>query len=98
MYSHTISVPNGVFTGCKQIGVVFLRVQISDRFRQTTTLCFVVPLSQHNPHLTCELRTKDPGPARASITLSSLESVLKAVTAAGYVCLYIHQGPLRRLV
>ena len=86
MYSYSmVSVPNGVVTGCKEIGIWFLRVQTSDRFRRTTTLCFVVLLSQHNPHLTCELCTKEI--ARASISLSSLEPVLKAVTAAGYVCL-----------
>ena len=87
MYLHSISVTNGVVTGCEQRGVGFLRVQISDRIRRTRTLCFVVPLSQHNPHFTCGLRTKYPGPARAFITLSSLEPLLKAVTAAGYVCL-----------
>ena len=38
-------------TGYKQKVVRFLRVQISDIFRRTRTLCFVIPVSQHSFHL-----------------------------------------------
>ena len=71
MYSHSVSLSNSVVTGYKQKVVRFLRVQISDIFRRTRTLCFVIPLSQHSLHLICELRTKHPRPTRASIIFSS---------------------------
>ena len=51
--------------------VRFLRVQISDGFRRTRTLCFVIPLSQHSLHLICKMCTKHPRPTRASIIFSS---------------------------
>ena len=41
------------------------------RFRRTRTLCFVIPLSQHNLHLICKMCTKHPRPTRASIIFSS---------------------------
>ena len=49
----------------------FLRVQISDGFRRTRTLCFVTPLSQHSLHLICKMCSKHPRPTRASIIFSS---------------------------
>ena len=67
----SVSLSNSVVTGCKPIVVRFLRVQISDGFRRTRTLCFVIPLSQHSLHLICELRTRHPRPIRASIIFSS---------------------------
>ena len=71
MYSHSVPFLNGVVTGCKPIVVRLLRVQISVRFRRTRTLCFVIPLSQHNLHFICELCTKHPGSTRVSIIFSS---------------------------
>ena len=72
MYSHSVSLSNSVVTGCKPKVVRFLRVQISDGFRRTrTTLCFVIPLSQHSLHLICKMCTKHPRPTRASIIFSS---------------------------
>ena len=71
MYSHSVSLSNSVVTGYKPKVVRFLRVQISDGFRRTRTLCFVIPLSQHSFHLICEMCTKHPRPTRASIIFSS---------------------------
>ena len=71
MYSHSVSLSNSVVTGCKPKVVRFLRVQISDGFRRTRTLCFVIPLSQHSLHLICKMCTKHPRPTRASIIFSS---------------------------
>ena len=71
MYSHSVSPSNNVVTGCKPKVVSFLRVQISDVFRRTRTLCFVIPLSQHSLHLICKMCTKHPRPTRASIIFSS---------------------------
>ena len=71
MCSHSVPLSNSVVTGCKLKVVRFLRVQISDRFRRTRTLRFVISLSQHSLHLICELRTKHPRPIRASIIFSS---------------------------
>ena len=71
MYSHSVSLSNSVVTGCKTKVVRFLRVQISDGFRRTRTLCFVIPLSQHSLHLICKMCTKHPCPTRASIIFSS---------------------------
>ena len=71
MYSHSVSLSNSVVTGCKPKVVRFLRVQISDGFRRTRILCFVIPLSQHSLHLICKMCTKHPRPTRASIISSS---------------------------
>ena len=71
MYSHSVSLSNSVVTGWKPKVVRFLRVQISDGFRGTRTLCFVIPLSQHSLHLICKMCTKHHRPTRASIILSS---------------------------
>ena len=71
MYSHSVSLSNSVVTDCKPKVVRFLRVQISDEFRRTRTLCFVIPLSQHSLHLICKMCTKHPRPTRASIIFSS---------------------------
>ena len=71
MYSHLVSLSNSVVTGYKPKVVRFLRVQISDGFRRTTTLCFVIPLSQHSLHLIRKICTKHPRPTRASIIFSS---------------------------
>ena len=71
MYSHSVSLSNSVVTGCKPKVVRFLRVQISDGFRRTRTLCFVIPLSQHSLHLICKMCTKHPRSTRASIIFSS---------------------------
>ena len=71
MYSHSVSLSNSVVTGCKPKVVRFLRVQISDGFRRTRTLWFVIPLSQHSLHLICKMCTKHPRPTRASIIFSS---------------------------
>ena len=71
MYSHSVSLSNSVVTGYKPKVVRFLRVQISDGFRRMTTLCFVIPLSQHSLHLICKMCTKHPRPTRASIIFSS---------------------------
>ena len=71
MYSHSVSLSNNVVTGYKPKVVRFLRVQISDGFRRTRTLCFVIPLSQHSLHLICKMCTKHPRPTRASIIFSS---------------------------
>ena len=46
-------------------------VQISDGFRRTRTLCFVIPLSQHSLLLICKMCTKHHRPTRASIIFSS---------------------------
>ena len=66
MYSHLVSLSNIVVTGCKSKVVRFLRVQISDGFRRTRTLCFVIPLSQHSLHLICKICTKHPRPTGSS--------------------------------
>ena len=71
MYSHSVSLSNNVVTGYKPKVVRFLRVQISDGFRQTRTLCFIIPLSQHSLHLICKMCTKHPRPTRTSIIFSS---------------------------
>ena len=71
MYSHLVSLSNRVVTGCKPKVVRFLRVQISDGFQRTRTLCFVIPLSQHSLHLICIMCSKHPRPTRASIIFSS---------------------------
>ena len=71
MYSHLVSLSNSVVTGCKPKVVSFLHVQISDAFRRTRTLCFVIPLSQQSLHLICKICTKHPRPTRASIIFSS---------------------------
>ena len=78
MYSHSVPLSNSVVTGCKPKVVRFLRVQISDRFRRARTLCFVIPhfvLSSLYRNLAfiviCELRTRHPGPTKASIIFSS---------------------------
>ena len=71
IHSHSGSLSKSVVTGYKPKVVRFLRVQISDGFRRTTTLCFVIPLSQHNLHLICKMCTKHPRPTRASIIFSS---------------------------
>ena len=71
MYSHSVSLSNSVVTECKPKVVSFLRVQISDGFRRTRTLCFVIPLSQHSVHFICKMCTKHPRPTRASIIFSS---------------------------
>ena len=70
MYSHSISLSNSVVTGRKPKVVRFLRVQISDGFRRTKTLCFVIPLSQHSLHLICKMCTKHHRPTTASIIFS----------------------------
>ena len=44
MYSHSVPLSNSVVTGCKPKVVGCLRVQTSDRFRRTRTLCFVIAL------------------------------------------------------
>ena len=71
MHSQSVSLSNSVVTGCKPKVVSFLRVQISDRFRRTRTLCFVIPLSQHSLLLICKMCTKHNRPTRASIIFSS---------------------------
>ena len=71
MYSHSVSLSNNVVTVYKPKVVRFLRVQISDGFRRTRTLCFVIPLSQHSLHLIYKMCTKHPRPTRASIIFSS---------------------------
>ena len=71
MYSHSVSPSNSVVTCCKPKVVSFLRVQISDGFRRTRTLCFVIPSSQHSVYLICKMCTKHPRPTRASIIFSS---------------------------
>ena len=71
MYSHSVSLSNSFVIGSKPKVVRFLRVQISDGFRRTRTLCFVTPLSQHSLYLICKICTKHPRPTRASIIFSS---------------------------
>ena len=71
MYSHSVSLSNSVVTGYKPKVVRFLRVQISDGFRRTRTLCFVTPLSQHSFLLICKMCTKHPRPTRATTIFSS---------------------------
>ena len=70
MYSHSVSLSNSVVTDCKPKVARFLCVQISDGFRRTRTLCFVIPLSQHSLHLICKMCTKHPRPTTASIIFS----------------------------
>ena len=85
MYSHSVPLSNSVVTGCKPKVVRFLRVLISDRFRRTRTLCFVIPLSQHSLH--CDLWTAHKtSRSHQSLhhLLISLEPVLKTATVAGY--------------
>ena len=86
MYSHSVRLSNSVVTGCKSKVVRFFRVQISDRFRRTRTLCFIIPLSQHG--LWTAHKTS---PSHQSLhhLLISLEPVLKVATAAGYATVYI---------
>ena len=86
MYSHSVCLSNSVVTGCKSKVVRFFRVQISDRFRRTRTLCFIIPLSQHG--LWTAHKTS---PSHQSLhhLLISLEPVLKVATAAGYATVYI---------
>ena len=84
MYSHSVFLSNSVVTGCKPKVVRFLRVQISDGFRRTRTLYFVIPLSQHSLHLICKMCTKT-SPSHQSLhhLLISLRPELKAATASG---------------
>ena len=70
MYLHSVSLSNSVVTDRKPNVFRFLRVQISDEFRRTRTLSFVIHLLQHSLHLMCKMCTKHPRPTRASIIFS----------------------------
>ena len=69
---HT-SVPlsNSVVTGFKPKVVRFLRVQISDRFRQNENTVLSSLYRSIAFIVICELRTRYPGPTKASIIFSS---------------------------